>query len=113
MNSWQRKFGPRQWLLLLSVAILGLSHLSADAACLSPDPYEVNSPTIANLGQDSGCTLGSFTVGAGITLTSPSGSPVIDNYGTITTITNNGTISGAELVFNAIAGSTITAKVLK
>ena len=115
-KSWQRKFGACQWLLLLSVAILGLSHLSAAAACqspLSPDPYVVSSnPTSANLVQNSGCTLGSFTVGAGITLRSgePSGSPnapIIDNYGTITTITNNGTFSGRELISNR-AGSTIT-----
>jgi autotransporter-associated beta strand protein len=107
-NSWQCKFGARQWLLLLSAAILGLSHLSAAAACLSPNPYAVNSNTSINLVQASGCTLGSFTVGAGITLSSPGGSPIIQNDGTITTITNNGTISGAELIFNAVVGSTIT-----
>ena len=98
----------RQWLFCLSLAILGFSHLSAAAACLSPDPYVVNSNTSVNLVQGSGCTLGSFTVGAGITLSSPGGSPVIQNDGTITTITNNGTISGAELIFNATAGSNIT-----
>lgn len=98
----------RLWLFCLSIAILGFSHLPADAACLSPDPYAVNSNTSVNLVQDSGCALGSFTVGSGITLSSPSGSPVIQNDGTITTITNNGTISGAELIFNAIAGSNIT-----
>ncbi len=99
----------RQWLFCLSVTILGFSHLSAAApSCLSPDPYLVNSNTSVNLVQVSGCTLGSFTVGAGITLSSPGGSPVIQNDGTITTITNNGTISGAELIFNATAGSNIT-----
>ena len=99
-----------QWLFCLSLAILGFSHLSAAALllCLSPDPYLVNSDTSVNLVQDSGCTLGSFTVSTGITLSSPSGSPIIDNYGTITTITNNGIISGAELISNAIAGSVIT-----
>ena len=97
-----------QWLFCLSLAILGFSHLSAAAACLSPDPYVVNSNSSVNLVQRSGCTLGSFTVGAGITLSSPSGSPIIDNDGTITTITNNGIISGAELISNAIAGSIIT-----
>jgi hypothetical protein len=92
----------RLWFFCLSLAILGFSHLSAAApSCLSPDPYAVNSNTSVNLVQNSGCTLESFTVGAGITLSSPSGSPVIDNYGTITTITNNGTISGSELISNS------------
>ena len=104
----ERLICVRLWFFCLSLAILGLSHLSAAAACLSPDPYAVNSNISVNLRQDSGCTLGSFTVGAGITLSSPSGSPIIDNDGTITTITNNGIISGAELISNAIAGSVIT-----
>jgi autotransporter-associated beta strand protein len=91
----------RLWLLCLSLAILGFSHLSAAAACLSPDPYLVNSNTSLNLVQDGGCTLGSFTVGAGITLQSGvPNPPIIDNYGTITTITNNGIISGNELITN-------------
>jgi autotransporter-associated beta strand protein len=104
----ERLICVRQWLFCLSLAILGLSHLSADAQCLSPNPYAVNSNTSVNLVQDSGCTLGSFNVGEGITLSSPSGSPIIQNDGTITTITNNGIISGAELIFNGTVGSNIT-----
>jgi autotransporter-associated beta strand protein len=96
----------RQWLFCLSLAILGFSHLSAAAACLSPDPYLVNSNTSLNLVQDSGCTLGSFTVGAGITLqsgypTNAENTPIINNSGTITTITNNGIIDGRELISNS------------
>jgi autotransporter-associated beta strand protein len=101
----------RYWFFLFSFAILGSIHLSAAAACLSPDPYSVSSDTSINLVQSTGCTLGSFTVGAGITLSEGIGAPVatIINDGTVTLITNNGTISGNnKAIFNRHQPSTLT-----
>jgi len=81
----------RHWLFLLSLALLALIHTSADATCLSPDPYAVSSDSSLDLVQTNGCTLESLSVGAGITLSSTN--ILIDNSGTIRTITNNGTIA--------------------
>ena len=101
----------RHWFFLFSFAILGSIHLSAAAVCLSPDPYSVSSDTSINLVQSTGCTLGSLTVGAGITLSEGSGAPIaaITNDGTITLITNNGIISGNNGgIYNPNQPSTLT-----
>lgn len=100
----------RRWRVVIGFATLALLHLSAVGACLSPDPYAVSSTTAFNLLQPTGCSLGSISVGAGITL-SDVGNPnaTIQNEGTITTITNNGTISGSNgVIYNSDSSSSIT-----
>lgn len=100
----------RRWRVVIGFATLALLHLSAVGACLSPDPYAVSSTTALNLLQPTGCSLGSITVGAGITL-SDVGNPnaTIQNDGTITTITNSGTISGSNgVIYNSESSSVIT-----
>ena len=88
----------RHCLFLLSMAIFGLIHLPADAACLSPDPYSVNTNTAIDLSQTTGCTLESFSVAAGITL---SGNNIaINNSGTIALLNNSGTISSNNIAIN-------------
>ncbi|MFY9138474.1 hypothetical protein, partial [Zwartia sp.] len=100
----------RRWRVVIGFATLALLHLSAVGACLSPDPYAVSSTTTLNLLQPTECSLGSITVGAGITL-SDVGNPnaTIQNDGTITTITNSGTISGSNgVIYNSESSSVIT-----
>lgn len=99
-----------RWRLLIGFTTLGLLHLSAVGACLSPDPYDVSSDTVINLLQPTECSLGSISVGEGVNFSDAGNRfATIQNDGTITTITNRGTISSNNVViFNSRPSSTIT-----